>query len=81
MVGALIIPEAVLATIGEKDEGSSEIFGIAAGLLLCMLGVLIFALGFEDAKRSSWAEEDIIGAAIEQLSSKRTCSGLSKSNR
>jgi hypothetical protein len=49
LVRALIVPDPMFATVGKNDEGGLEVLSVAAGLLLGVVGVPVFALGFENA--------------------------------
>src|SRR5579863_1617699 len=52
LVGSLVIPEPVLAAVGENYEGRSDVFGVAACLILRIVGVLVRPLGFEHRQRA-----------------------------
>ena len=45
----------MLATVGQDDERRLQVLGVAAGLLLGIVGVEVFALGFKDAQHSAEA--------------------------
>ena len=64
LVGALVVPEPMLAAIGQDDERGLEIFRIAACLLLRVVGIEVFALGFQHAEDAAQPVlEQIVAAA------------------
>ena len=55
----------MLAPVGEDDERRLQVLGVAAGLLLGIVGVKVFTLGFQDAKHSAEAVfKQVVGPAV-----------------
>jgi hypothetical protein len=64
LVGPLVVPEPVLAAIGEDDEGRFDVFRVAATLFLGVVGIGVLALGFEVAQDAAeFAFEELVRAA------------------
>ena len=55
LVGALVVPEPMLAPVGENDEGGFQVLGVAAGLLLGVVGVEVLPLRFQHAQHPTQA--------------------------
>jgi len=53
----------VLFSVGENDEGSAQVFGVATRLLFGVVGVEVRPFGFQDAKRAALSREYVVGAA------------------
>ncbi len=50
----------MLFSVGENDEGSAQVFGVATRLLLGVVRVEVRPFGFQDAERAAFSGEDII---------------------
>ena len=63
LVGTLEVPEPMLAAVGENDEWRLQVFGVAARLLLRVVGIEVFALCFEHAQHTAeFVFEQIVSA-------------------
>ena len=49
LIGKRVIPEPMLAAVGEDDERGVEVLGVAARLLLGLVGIGVLPLRFQHA--------------------------------
>ena len=67
----------MLAAVGENDERCLEIFGVATGLLLRVVGVEVFALRFEHAEHpAETVFEQVVGSPVRRMQLKLDLLGI-----